>query len=153
MSDTGTPDAPRDPVSPGEAPAGTDDTGLSDDQRDQLSQAAEQVAAIRAQLAATPVELVVANHVMGLYELAAVHLDQAQPNLGSARLAIDALGAILDACKGRLGENEATLVGARSQLQLAYVAVSGRAGGAPGDGEPRPEPGAAAGPGEASAES
>ena len=72
----------------------------------------------------------ITNHVMGLYELAAIHLGQATPNLPAARLAIDALGAVLDSCKGRLGETEATLGAARSQIQLAFVGVANRGGSA-----------------------
>jgi hypothetical protein len=149
MSSSGTPESPGAGATPGVPEA--DD--LTDEQREQLGQAAQQVAAIRAQLAAAPAELVVTNHVMGLYELAAVHLDQERPNLAAARLAIDALGAVLDACKGRLGDAEATLVGARGQIQLAFVAVSGRAAapeadGAPAEaateGEPPPQEGPAA---------
>jgi hypothetical protein len=33
---------------------------------------------------------------------------------------------VLDACKGRLGEVEATLGAARSQIQMAYVGVANR---------------------------
>jgi hypothetical protein len=89
-----------------------------------MAEAASEISEIRAQLAAAPPELVVANHVMGLYELAAVHLNQEQPDLAAARLAIDALSGVIDGCKGRLGENERTLVDARHQLQLAYVQVA-----------------------------
>jgi hypothetical protein len=88
-----------------------------------MAEVAGEISEIRAQLAAAAPELVVANHVMGLYELAAVHLNREQPDLQAARLAIDALCGILEACKGRLGEAEATLVDARQQLQLAYVQV------------------------------
>lgn len=96
---------------------------LTDEQNQALADAALEMAAVREQLANTPVELVVANHIMGLYELAAIHLNREQPDLASARLAIDALGGALDSCKGRLGEPEATLVDARAQLQMAFVSV------------------------------
>ncbi|MFN0029265.1 MAG: hypothetical protein ACKV2O_19080 [Acidimicrobiales bacterium] len=97
---------------------------LSEEEAATLADAAAEIAQIRDQLAATPAELVVANHIMGLYELAAIHLNVQEPNLDAARLAIDALGAVLDRCKGRLGEPEATLVDARAQLQMAFVRVS-----------------------------
>ncbi len=97
---------------------------LTEEEAAELAEAAEQVGRIRAQLAAAPPEVVVANHVMGLYELAAVHLNREDPDLAAARLAIDALGAVLDVTKGRLGEVEETLTGARTQLQLAFVQVS-----------------------------
>lgn len=140
MSSSGTPDAPGGAADEGADLVEEQGGELGDEERAQLSQAAEQVAAIRAQLAAAPVELVVTNHVMGLYELATVHLDQASPDLGSARLAIDALGAILDACKGRLGDAEATLIGARGQIQLAFVAVSRRTAPATNGGKDGAEP-------------
>ena len=38
-----------------------------------------------------PAEVVVVNHVMGLYELAAIHLSSDTPDLVSAALAIDAM--------------------------------------------------------------
>lgn len=113
---------------PGAAPAAatppTEEPALSDDEQRAMADAAAEIAQIREQVAAAPPELVVANHVMGLYELAAVHLNQDRPNLDAARLAIDALGGVLDACKGRLGEAESTLTGARSQLQLTFVNVT-----------------------------
>ena len=61
---------------------------------------------------------------MGLYELAAIHLNREEPNLEAARLAIDALAAVLERCQGRLGEPESTLIEARSQLQMAFVNVA-----------------------------
>ena len=112
---------------PANAPAAADELPLTEEEAERLRQAADEVASIRAELAQAPAELVVANHVMGLYELAAIHLGAQAANLAAARLAIDALGAILDSCKGRLGEAEATLFGARSQLQLAFVQVSSNA--------------------------
>lgn len=96
---------------------------LTDEQREQLEQAVQQMAETERQLATTPAEVVVANHAMGMYELAAIHLRQSPPNLDQAKLAIDALAAILDNLEGRLGENEATLHQARMQLQQAFVAL------------------------------
>lgn len=107
---------------PGQVP--TEDPGLTAEQEQALADAATEMAAVRQQLLAAPVEMVVTNHVMGLYELAAIHLNREDPDLVSARLAIDALGGALDACKGRLGEHEATLVDARVQLQMAFVSVA-----------------------------
>ncbi len=97
---------------------------LSDEEREQLEQAVIQMAETERQMATTPAEVVVANHAMGLYELAAIHLRQNPPALSEASLAIDALGAVLDSLQGRLGENEATLVQARAQLQQAFVGLS-----------------------------
>ncbi len=97
---------------------------LSDEERAQLEQAVAQMAETERQMATTPPEVVVANHVMGLYELAAIHLRQNPPNLNEASLAIDALSALLDNLEGRLGENEPTLREARAQLQQAFVAAN-----------------------------
>lgn len=106
-------------------PRGADaEPELSEEEAAAMGEAAAEIAQIREELAAAPPELVVANHVMGLYELAAIHLNRPEPDLAAARLAIDALAAVLDRCAGRLGEPEATLVGARQQLQMAYVQVA-----------------------------
>jgi hypothetical protein len=83
------------------------------------------VAAMRAQLANTPADIVVANHCYGLFELAAIYLSQNPPDLFQARLPIDALGYLLDGLKGRLGEAEPALVDSLSQLRLAYVSLEG----------------------------
>jgi hypothetical protein len=83
------------------------------------------VDAMRAQLAETPAEVVVANHCYGLFELAAIYLSQAPPMLFQARLAIDGLGYLLEGLKGRLGEAEPALLESLSQLRLVYVGLEG----------------------------
>jgi hypothetical protein len=75
------------------------------------------------ELASAPVEVVVANHCYGLFELAAVYLSQVPPLLPQSRLAIDALACLVDGLKGRLGEAEEPLKEGLSQLQLAYVQI------------------------------
>jgi hypothetical protein len=106
---------------------------------------------LRQQLATTPAELVIANHGFGLFELAALHLSLSPPQLPQARLAIDALGALVEGLAGRLGEQETTLRDGLAQLRLAFVQIqaaaqSGGPDGGPGgpDGGPAPasdEPG------------
>jgi hypothetical protein len=86
---------------------------------------AEQVAAMRAELADSPVEVVVANHCYGLFELAAVYLSQQPPLLSQARVAIDALGSLVTGLEGRLGEAEEPLKDGLSQLRMAYVQIDG----------------------------
>jgi len=86
---------------------------------------AAEVEAMRAELANSPVEIVVANHCYGLFELAAVYLSQLPPLLDQARLAIDALGCLVDGLEGRLGETEGQLKDGLSQLRLAYVQIDG----------------------------
>lgn len=84
---------------------------------------AAHVEELRGQLLATPVEVVVANHAYGLFELAAIHLSERPPALGQARLAIDALGSLVEGLQGRLGEAEPSLVEALAQLRLAFVQI------------------------------
>ncbi len=86
---------------------------------------AEQVEAMRAELASAPVEVVVANHCYGLFELAAVYLSQQPPLLPQARLAIDALACLVEGLDDRLGEAAPQLKDALSQLRLAYVQIDG----------------------------
>ena len=43
------------------------------------------------------------------------------------RAAIDAMAAIIEGLKGRLGENESTLIDALGQLRMAYVQLHGAA--------------------------
>lgn len=99
---------------------------------------AAQLAELRAQLVATPVEVVVANHAYGLFELAAIHLSERPPRFEQARLAIDALAALVEGLAGRLGETEPSLTDALAQLRLAFVQLQSGPGGGPdpeaGDG-------------------
>jgi hypothetical protein len=72
----------------------------------------------------TPAEVVIANHAYGLFELAAIHLSQQPPNLDEARLAVDALGAVVGGLAGRLGQAESSLQDALAQIRLTYVQIS-----------------------------
>ena len=86
------------------------------------------MAELRQQLADTPAELVVANHCFGLFELAALHLSLQPPQLPQAKLAVDALGALVEGLGGRLGEQEQQLRDGLAQLRLAYVQIKGSSG-------------------------
>jgi hypothetical protein len=77
----------------------------------------------RDRLAEVPAETVVVNHVMGLYELAAIHLGATPPRLGEASLAIDAVGCLVEGLGERLGPDESTLVVALSNIRLAFVQI------------------------------
>jgi hypothetical protein len=99
-----------------------DDTDVAEPTPEEAEAAME---AMRAQLASTPAEVVVANHCYGLFELAAIYLSQTPPIFFGARLAIDALGALLDGVQGRLGEAEPQLRESLAQLRLAYVRLEG----------------------------
>ena len=75
------------------------------------------------QLVQAPVELVVANHAMGLWELAALHLSHRPPQLPQAQLAIDALSALLDGLQGRLGGDEQSLRDGLAEIRMAFVQI------------------------------
>lgn len=108
------------------APAAPPTDVLRDDERAQLEAMQAEMAEVRAQLLGAPAAVVVANHAMGVYELAAIHLTAEQPKLAEASLAIDALAALLEGLDGRLGEAEPTLREALAQLRAAYLEVRGR---------------------------
>ena len=78
---------------------------------------------LQEQLANTPVELVVANHCYGMFELAALHLSMQPPQLAEAQLAIDALGLLVEGLAGRLGEPEGQLKEGLTQLRMAFVQI------------------------------
>jgi len=77
----------------------------------------------RSRLAEVPAAQVVANHVMGLFELGAIHLSRQPPDLAEAAVAIDAMAAVVDAVGDRLGQNAAVLRDALAQIRLAFVQV------------------------------
>lgn len=83
---------------------------------------------LRRQLLDAPVAAVVAQHAVAFYELAAMHLSEEEPRLSEARLAIDALTALLEGLSGRLGDTEAALTEALPRLKLAFVEASDRQG-------------------------
>src|SRR6516165_11746016 len=82
-----------------------------------------QLTELRDQLAKTPAEVVVANHAFGLFELAALHLSLQPPQLDQARLAIDALAALVDGLGSRLGDASPQLSDGLSQLRMAFVQI------------------------------
>jgi hypothetical protein len=110
----------------GERPVGRpSDQGPPPDGPEAPSEA--ELTALRDQLARTPAAVVVTNHCLGLWELAALHLSLSPPQLDQAAIAIDALGAVLDRLEGRLGDEEGTLRDALAQLRLAFVQVKATA--------------------------
>jgi hypothetical protein len=88
---------------------------------DDEAAARAEVEELRRQLAEAPAEDLVANHAYGLFELAAIHLSSNPPNLEAARLAIDAMGALIEKLEGRLGEHERSLADGLAQIRLAWV--------------------------------
>ncbi|MEO7428272.1 MAG: hypothetical protein ABIY48_02710 [Acidimicrobiales bacterium] len=102
---------------------------LSPEDRARLETMQAEMAEVREQLLGAPASVVIANHAMGIYELAAIHLTAPVPVMAEASLAIDALAALLDGLRGRLGEAEQTLTEALAQLRAAYIEVHARRDG------------------------
>jgi hypothetical protein len=84
----------------------------------------EEIRELARQLAAAPPEDVIANHCYGLFELAALHLSQSPVNVPAARLAIDAMGFLVDGLGSRLGAHAAALADGLTQLRLAFVRIT-----------------------------
>ncbi|MCY3924360.1 MAG: DUF1844 domain-containing protein [bacterium] len=124
-------EAPAADAAPAAAPEAFDLDDLSPEDRERAEAMLAEMAAARERLAAAPAEVVVANHAMGLYELGAIHLTAETPRPEAARLAIDAMGALVEGLAGRLGDSEPTLREALQSLRMTYVQQS--SGGA-GDG-------------------
>ena len=83
-------------------------------------EALEAVAETRRRLAEVPASVVVANHAMGLFELAAIHLSAEPVRLADAQIAIDALGLLVDGLGDRLGEPHDTLVAALGNIRVVF---------------------------------
>lgn len=123
--------------------AGTDDGSefnlddLSPEEREDAERYIRELAESRERLRSVPAATVVCNHAMGLYELAALHLASQPPDFAESAVAIDALGALLDGMKDRLGDAETTLRDGLSQIRMAFVQLKNRP--ADSDGEPAGE--------------
>ena len=89
----------------------------------QVDTAREAMEDVRRQLAEVPASVVVANHVMGLYELAAIHLSAIPPDLNQAVLAIDAVACLVEGLGDRLGEDAATMRDALANIRIAFVQI------------------------------
>jgi hypothetical protein len=99
---------------------------LSPEERAQAEEMIREMAQVQQQIAGTPAGQLVANHAMGLYELAAIKLSTEPPLFVEAQLAIDAMAALLDAVGPRLGDDQAPLRQGLDQLQMAYVELKSR---------------------------
>ena len=118
----------RPPAGPGPAPGPAGPVTADDPE---VADMEARLAEVQRQLAETPAQVVVANHCIGLFQLAALHLSHQPPKLEDAQLAIDALGAVVEGLRGRLGDDEQSLDDALAQIRLAYVQV--KAGLTPGE--------------------
>src|SRR5437899_1651412 len=113
----------------GQAPPGGGGEG------EDVAELEAELADVQRQLLETPASVIIANHCIGLFQLAALHLNQQPANLIDAQLAIDALGAIVEGLGDRLGKDEEPLRDALAQIRLAFVQIKS-AGGSP----PAPPP-------------
>src|SRR3546814_3874293 len=68
---------------PGNEPLDPED--LSPEDREKLQAMQEEMAQVREQLLGAPASVVLANHAMGMYELATIHLTATEPKLTEDR--------------------------------------------------------------------
>ena len=106
-----------------------DDLDLDPDLDDQAAEIEAAMAEARARLADVPPEVVVVNHVMGLYELGAIHLSSSTPDLRAASLAIDAMALLVDGLGDRLGDDAQTMRDALANIRMAFVGVKAQTTG------------------------
>ena len=99
---------------------------LDPEEQRQIQEAQRAMEEARERLMGVPAEVVVTNHMMGLYELAAIHLSAAEPDLAQAALAIDALACFRDGLGARSGDESATLADALNNIRLAFVQIKGQ---------------------------
>ena len=100
---------------------GADPQALDPEVRAELE---AQMAEVRQRILETPVEAMVVQHLIGLFEIAAIHLNAENPELSSVRLAIDTMDGALSAAEGRLGDAEEAMQQMLHQARMAYVQVS-----------------------------
>ena len=98
---------------------------LDPENADALADAERAMQEARERLAEVPAEVVVTNHVMGLYELAAIHLSASPPDLHQSVLAIDAVACLVDGLGERLGDDYPTMRDALNNIRLAFVQIKG----------------------------
>jgi hypothetical protein len=113
-----TPSPPGAPPGPGQGPA--------------PEELEAELAEVQRQLLETPASVIIANHAIGLFQLAALHLNQQPPNFVDAQLAIDALGSIVEGLGERMGQDEEPLKDALAQIRLAFVQIKAAGQGAGG---------------------
>jgi hypothetical protein len=99
---------------------------LTPEQQQEVIDAQQAMEESRKRLASVTAEVVVTNHVMGLYELAAIHLSSEEPDLAQAALAIDALACLVDGLGDRLGPEAPTMLDALQNIRLAFVQIKGQ---------------------------
>jgi hypothetical protein len=131
-------DAPTTPASRPAGPDVADEPSLEDlspEQRAQVEEMNRQMDAARARMLQMPAGAVVGQQALQFYELAAIYLSEQPPRLNDARIAIDALAAVVEGLGTRLGEAEQPLRQALHQLQMAFVEASNTVGAGGPTGE------------------
>lgn len=116
-------DATRPPTPDSRDDDSRDNDSRENDLDDTVDDALGALAEVRERLAEVPAEVVVLNHTMGLYELAAIHLSATPPKLTEAALAIDAVACLVEGLGDRLGPDIDTMRSALSNIQMAFVQV------------------------------
>lgn len=121
---------PDDPAGTGPASSGGP---VAEEGTGELDEAAlaEELRRVREELARTPVADIVANHAVGLWQLAVLHLSPEEghpPDLAEAGLAIDAMAGLVENLGDRLGQHAEALRDALAQLRVAFVQVQDHAG-------------------------
>lgn len=132
MSTLWTPGGEHEPRREAGAEAGADARGAEEQPSEEEVRAArEQLARVRGEVSQTPAHDIVANHAIGLWQLAVIHLglDQAEgerpePNLDEAKLAVDAMAGVVETLGDRLGEHREALTEALTNLRLGYVRLA-----------------------------
>lgn len=115
---SGPPQGGPPPGPPPGSPGGREPT------EEEIAAAQAEMARVQQELLGTPVAEIIANHCIGLWQLAVLHLSQPDPDLDSAQTAIDGLAGIVEALDDRLAPNADALREALAQVRLAYVQVS-----------------------------
>lgn len=123
---------PGDEVSP-PPPAGPGPAGTSAGDEPTEEELREYAAQLRQQIAGTPAAAFVIQSAVQMFEIAGVHLSLQPPQIEEARTAIDAMAALVEGLRGRLGPDEQQLLDGLAQIRLAFVQIQNAAQASPGD--------------------
>ena len=121
----GPPGGPGADLPPGYGADGEVDPEMAAAMEEQMRQAQEQLLSV-------PAAQIVSNHLIGLFELAALHLRVDPPNVEEARIPIDAMGLVVENMGDQIADGQ-TLAAALQQIRMAYVEVHNQYAG---DGDP-----------------
>jgi hypothetical protein len=111
-----------------EPPPAPDEEPLTPEEQAAAEEYAQQVEAMRRQLLELPAGVVVGQHALQFFDVAGLYLSQSPPRIEDARIAIDALAAVVEHLGAPLGEAETPIRQALHQAQLAFVEAARSAG-------------------------